>query len=100
MDAQAFAHQLLDQVPLILLVMGWDDLIYIAILLATTALSMALAPKPPKPKPAVLSDFDVPTAEEGRPIPVVFGTVTVKGANVIWYGDLGTKAIKKKGGKK
>lgn len=100
MDAQAFADQLLEHMPMILLVMGWDDLIYIAILLATTALSMALAPKPPKPMPALLQDFDVPTAEEGRPIPVVFGTVTITGPNVVWYGDLGTKAIKKKGGKK
>lgn len=60
----------------------------------------ALAPKQPTPKPASISDFDVPTAEQGRPIPVVFGTVTVTGANVIWYGNLSTQAIKTKGGKK
>ncbi len=63
-------------------------------------MSVALAPKPPQPKPASLSDFDVPTAEEGRPIPVVFGTVTITGPNVIWYGNLRTEAIRKKGGKK
>ncbi|HYE35513.1 hypothetical protein [Methylocaldum sp.] len=97
---ESFADQILEQTPMILLVMGWDDLIYIVILAATTALSLALAPKPPKPKAATLQDFDVPTAEEGRPVPVVFGTVTVKGPNVIWYGHLRTKAIKSKGGKK
>lgn len=73
---------------------------YIAILIVASFVSAALAPKPPPPKPASLSDFDVPTAEQGRPIPVVFGTVTITGPNVIWYGNLKTKAIKKKGGKK
>lgn len=75
-------------------------LAYIAVLLVSTFVAYALAPKPPKPKPAALSDFDIPTAEQGRPIPVVFGTVLVTGPNVIWYGDLQTKAIKEKSGKK
>lgn len=66
----------------------------------SSLLSAALAPKPPAPKAASLSDFSVPTAEEGRPIPVIFGTVVVKGANCVWYGDLGKKAIKSKKGKK
>ena len=49
---------------------------------------------------ASLSDVDAPTAEEGRPIPVVFGTVLLRGSNVVWYGDLEADPIKKKGGKK
>ncbi|MDD0908966.1 hypothetical protein LOD75_03245 [Xylella fastidiosa subsp. multiplex] len=52
-----------------------------------------------KPKPASLSDIDAPTAEERRPIPVVFGTVLLHGSNVLWYGDLEADPIKKKGGK-
>lgn len=60
-------------------------------------ISIALAPKPPKPKPAALEDFDIPIAEENRPIPVVFGKVLITGPNVTWYGDLGTKKIKKSG---
>lgn len=75
-------------------------LIYIAVLIVSAIISYALAPKPPKPKPASLSDFDIPLAEEGRPIPVIFGTVTVTGSNVLWYGDLRTKPIKAKSGKK
>lgn len=75
-------------------------LLNLAILVVSALVSYALAPKPPQPKPAALSDFDVPTADEGRPIPVVFGTVTITGANVVWYGDLGVEAIRKKGGKK
>lgn len=75
-------------------------LIQLAVLVVSSIISYALAPKPPSPKPAALGDFDVPTAEEGRPIPVVFGTVTITGPNVIWYGDLGIEPIRKKTGKK
>lgn len=74
--------------------------VQIAIFIISTVLSYLLAPKPPQPKPLSLSDFDIPTAEEGRPIPVVFGTVTVTGANVVWYGDLRVTPIQKSGGKK
>ena len=70
------------------------------LLVVSYFVSAALAPKPPKPKPAALEDFDIPVAEQGRPIPVVFGTVTLTGANVLWYGDLRTTEIKEKGGKK
>jgi hypothetical protein len=59
-----------------------------------------LAPKPPQPKPAGIGDFKVPTAEQDRTIPVVFGTVWITGPNVVWYGDLRSQPIKKKGGKK
>jgi hypothetical protein len=77
-----------------------EAVVYLVILLVAAYVAASLAPKPPEPKPAALSDFDIPVAEEGRPIPVVFGTVTVTGPNVLWYGDLGTQAIKSKGGKK
>lgn len=75
-------------------------LVQLAVLVVTNLISSALAPKPPKPKPALISDFDVPVAELGRPVPVIFGTVLVRGPNVIWYGDLSTTPIKTKGSKK
>jgi hypothetical protein len=77
-----------------------DPITFLIILVVSAVVTQALMPKPEQPKPAELADFDAPTAEEGRPIPVVFGTVRVTGPNVLWYGDLYTKAIKKKGGKK
>lgn len=43
---------------------------------------------------------DVPTASEGDPIPVVFGTVTLKQPNIIWYGDPSTSPIRSQSGKK
>jgi hypothetical protein len=73
---------------------------YLVVIIVAVLLSVALAPKPPEPKPAALSDIDAPTAEEGRPIPVVFGSVLIRGANVIWFGDLDADPIKKSGGKK
>lgn len=42
----------------------------------------------------------MPTAEEGREIPVIFGEVLITGANCVWYGDLYAQPIKTKGGKK
>lgn len=72
----------------------------LALLVISYFVSAALAPKPPKPKPAALEDFDIPVAEQGRPVPVVFGTVLITGPNVLWYGDLRTTAITEKGGNK
>lgn len=54
----------------------------------------------PQQKPASISDFNFPTADESRAVPVVFGTVKVADPNVVWYGDLTTRAIVKSGGKK
>lgn len=73
---------------------------YIAILVVSAFVARAMAPKPPSPKPAALADFNVPVAEQGTPVPVVFGTVLITGPNVLWYGDLNTQPIRKSGGKK
>jgi hypothetical protein len=82
--------------------MVWNFVIQIVVSLALMAISYALSPRPKlePPKAAGLDDFDLPTAEEGRPIPVVFGTVLLRGPNVVWAGDLKVEPIRKKGGKK
>lgn len=63
----------------------WVQLILLAL---SAVLSALLAPKPTQPKPPRLTDVDIPTAEEDRPIPVVFGTHWITGPNTVWYGDL------------
>src|SRR5919108_2661771 len=68
-------------------------LIDTAIYIATTVLSLYLASKS-KAKASALGDFQAPTAEEGRAIPVVFGTVKLAAPNVVWYGDLKSKPLK------
>ena len=47
-------------------------------------------------RPADLGDFSFPTATEGRPIPILWGTCKVAGPNVVWYGDLKQEAIVEK----
>lgn len=69
-------------------------------LVGSWLLSTLLQPKVEPPPRAGLSDFTVPTAEEGREIPVLFGTRRINSPNVVWYGHLRTEAIRKKGGKK
>lgn len=73
--------------------------VYVAILVVAVVVAVALAPKPPNAEPASLTELNVPTAEEGSPIPVVFGTVTIKSPNVVWYGDLGYSPVRTRGGK-
>ena len=70
--------------------------------LVTSIISYALRPKPviQTPTPATIDEFDAPTAEDGREIPVLFGTREIEGSNVVWYGDLRTEEIKQDVGKK
>jgi hypothetical protein len=76
--------------------------VQIIVFIATQVLSYLLTPKPKveNAKAATLDDVDVPIAEVGIEIPVLFGTREIKGANVVWYGDLRAVPIRKKGGKK
>lgn len=74
---------------------GFWLIIEIAAYVATTVLTMYLASKANQAKASALGDFTAPTAEEGRVIPVVFGTVKLAAPNVVWYGDLKARAIKK-----
>ncbi|ABI59703.1 hypothetical protein [Nitrosomonas eutropha] len=71
----------------------------IAVFVVALAISVAFQPKSQNQSPTA-GQVEAPTAEEGRAIPVLFGTRDIKQANVVWYGDLKTVAIKKKGGKK
>ena len=54
----------------------------------------------PERNDAVVGNMDVPTAEAGKTIPVVFGTMLIKDSNVIDYFDAKTVAIKSGGGGK
>lgn len=92
----------MDNIPVVKAIFGIDDAIIITIMLTmmiiASILSMVLTPVPPPPRAASLSDFKVPTAEAGRPVPVIFGTVMMKGPNVVWYGNLFTDPIPFSGG--
>ncbi len=48
--------------------------------------------------PASLDSFQITLADEGTPVPQIFGRVRIRG-NIIWYGNLKTVEVKEKGGK-
>jgi hypothetical protein len=64
---------------------AWFIWLLVGLLLSVAA--YLLMPQPKAQKPAATSDMDTPTAEAGRPVPVVFGTITIKGSNILWYGE-------------
>lgn len=67
--------------------MGWWVVVQLVVAVALAVVSYALTPKPKKQKPPATQDMDEPTAEAGRPIPVVFGTVNITSPNVLYYTD-------------
>lgn len=75
------------------------EFLVIAIILAAASVVVGelLRPKPKfeNAKKVGLGDFNFPTAEEGRVIPIIWGTVKLNGPNVVWYGDFTQKAISK-----
>lgn len=73
---------------------------YVVVWVAALAAAYSMMPKPQSQPPAGLGDIKVPTAEEGREIPVLFGTRDIDGPNVVWYGHFKAVAVRKKGGKK
>ena len=73
--------------------------IYIIELIVALILIVAFTPKPKNAQPASLQDFDVPTAEDGREVIDICGTVWIDDPNVIWYGDLSTAPIRGDSGK-
>jgi len=66
--------------------------------IVSLAISLAVALLTPKPKvntPAA-QQMEDPTADAGRPIPVVFGTVTVKSPNILGFWDKSVRQYKVK----
>lgn len=72
----------------------------VALWVVSMALTYLLAPKPADAEEPKFGELEVPTADQSRSIPVIFGTVWIKDPNVVWYGDLKTKKIKSSEGKK
>lgn len=65
--------------------MAW--FLWLLVGLALSVVAYLIMPQPKAQKPPATSDLESPTAEAGRPLPVVFGTLTVKGGNILWYGE-------------
>jgi len=67
------------------------------LLVAVVVLTELLRPKPniEDARPALLGDFQFPTATEGRVVPILWGRNRIRGPNVVWYGDLAQEAVSK-----
>lgn len=61
-------------------------IIYIVVMVISTVLQIVLRPKPNVPHVLPGQVNNVPIAEQGKPIPVVFGTRYVRQPNVVWWG--------------
>jgi len=72
---------------------------YLVVFIVAALIAVALTPKP-QIQNQTPEQFKVPKTGEGEEIPVLFGTRDVRSPNVVWYGDIKTVAIRKKGGKK
>lgn len=57
--------------------------------------SYLLMPKP-KVESNTAGDMENPTASAGSPIKVVFGTVTIKDPNILWFGEKETNTFSSK----
>ena len=55
--------------------------------LAINIVAYLLMPKPKQPKPPAAKDMEAPVAEQGKPIPVLSGTMTIKGMNILAIGN-------------
>lgn len=74
--------------------MFWAVVQWVAIF----ALSYLAQPQQPTTK-VQPGDLSVPTTDEGKEMPVLFGTKEIS-MNIVWHGHRRVQAIKKRGGKK
>lgn len=80
--------------------MAWFVQLLIGI--ALNIVAYLIMPKPKQDQPNEIKDLEDPTAEAGRPVPVVFGSLMVKGLNVIDFMEKRTvmRELRSSGGKK
>lgn len=76
--------------------MFWNILIGLALMI----IGYLIMPKPKQPKPPEMSELEGPTADAAAPIIKVFGDMTVKSMNTLWYGHIANVRKKKKSNKK
>jgi hypothetical protein len=55
--------------------------------LAINILAYLILPKPKVEKPPAASDLEDPVAEAGKPLPVLSGSMTIKGLNILYWGE-------------
>lgn len=74
--------------------MVWFIPLLIAI--AVNVAAYFLMPRPKKAKPPEVKQAETPTAEAGKPVPVLFGTMLLTEANILHEADKGYRKYKVK----
>lgn len=64
-----------------------DPITQMVVGLTMQAVGYLFQPKPEKPKPPHMDDFEEPTSDTSRPVPALFGTVEITGLNALYSGD-------------
>lgn len=72
---------------------------YLIVWVVSMVVSALLTPRPKTTTPEA-GQLEAPMASTNAPIPVLFGTRTIKQPNCVWYGDVRTTPIRSSGGKK
>lgn len=68
--------------------MAWGLLISAAISVALFIVQYAMRPKPPKPLGKQGLRPDIPTVDEGTPVPMIYGTDFIRQPGLAWYGEI------------
>lgn len=71
-----------------------EFLIAVVVSVALNVIATMLLTRHNDQKPDAAQEMEDPTAEAGKPIPVPFGTITVKAPNVLWFGEKSTREFK------
>lgn len=71
-------------------------LVALAVSVVLNVASILLTPKAKGPRPEAARELTEPTAEAGKPIPVLFGRKLIRELNVLWYGDKSVRTYKVK----
>lgn len=71
-------------------------LVYIIIMVVSLVVADLTRPVPKGPKKPGLDDFQFPTADATRSVPVIWGKPMVRGLNLTWWGNLTMKKVTKK----
>lgn len=76
------------------------QIIYYVVMIAATIYSVVMALTRKSSVPNLLpSEIDnIPVAQAGKPIPVVFGRRYIRQPNVVWWGDVRVEPITMKTG--
>lgn len=82
--------------------MIWNFVIQILISVALSIIAYLITPKPKGPQPDSVKSQDNPTASANKSIAKIWGTIIIKDANCLWYGEKNARTYtgKKQGGGK